>query len=217
MLAYSSSKSKKAFANGECGSTENPQAHHIIARIDGGTNTPKNGITFCNRCHGELYSGKWKLDKKAKTFKYPMHLMQGKWYIYELLFSIGLSVKICFGWMTAYWRKQIGIEKSHQNDAIAVVTKDYMPTIASLEYKILPKRAKVGEANPTKQSEERNGFRHFDLVKAIHRTRGIVVGSIRFLKAKAITLRTKFDDNFPVSYRKSRLLCRFNRIIYLYG
>jgi len=199
-----------------CSSTENPQAHHIIARIDGGTNTPKNGITLCKKCHDELHAGEWMLKKKPKTFKYPMHLMQGKWYIYELLKGEGLSVKRCVGWMTAIFRKKIGIEKSHPNDAIAMVTKNYMPTIASLEYTITPKRAKVWEDNPTKKSSEKMGFRHYDLVKSKHRTKGQVIGSVRALKAKVMTLRTKEDFNFPVSYRKSILIQRFNRIIYCY-
>jgi hypothetical protein len=199
-----------------CGAKEELNAHHIVQKIDGGTDTPKNGITLCKKCHDSLHVGEWTLKKKPKTFKYPMHLMQGKWYIYELLLSLGLSVKRCVGWMTAYWRNQIGIEKSHQNDAIAMVCRNYMPKIASLEYTILPKRAKAWEGNPTKQSQEKMGFRHYDLVKSKHRTKGWVVGSVRALKAKVMTLRTKEDSNFPVSYRKSRLLTRFSRIIYSY-
>jgi hypothetical protein len=142
--------------------------------------------------------------------------LQSTKYIYELLSSFGLSVKVCFGWMTLSWRKQIGIEKSHPNDAIAMITRNYIPKIVSLEYTILPKRTKVWEDNPTKQSSEKMGFRHYDLVKAKHRTKGWVVGSVRSLKAKVMTLRTKEEDNFPVSYRKSFLLQRFNRIIYSY-
>ena len=156
------------------------------------------------------------LEKKPKTFKYPMHLMQGKWYILKLLKNEGLDVKRCVGWMTAYWRKLVGVEKSHSNDAIAMVTRSYMPNIASLEYTILPKRAKVWEDNPSKKSEEKLGFRHYDLVKAKHRTKVWVVGSVRSLKAKVMTLRTKEDDNFPVSYKKSKLLSRSNRIVYSY-
>jgi len=184
----------------KCGSKENPQAHHIIARIDGGTNTPKNGITLCKKCHNELHAGKWELNNKPATFKYPMHLMQGKWYILKLLKSEGLNVKRCFGWMTAVFRKKIKIEKSHPNDAIAMVTRSYMPTIASLEYTILTKRAKEWEDNPTKKCTQKFGFKHFDLVKAKHRTKGWVIGSVRSLKAKVMTLRTKGDKNFPVSY-----------------
>jgi hypothetical protein len=40
--------------------------------------------------------------------------------------------------------------------------------------------------------------------------------SIRSLKAKAITLRTKWDGNFPVSYSKTKLIQRPNGLIYLY-
>ena len=199
-----------------CGSPDKLNAHHIRSRIDGGTNTPKNGITLCRKCHDELHQGKWELDLKPATFKYPMHLMQGKQYIFNLLSSSGLRVESCVGWMTSQWRKQVGIGKSHSQDAIAMVTRRYMPEIASLEYTILPKRAKVWTDNPTKKSSEKLGFRHYDLVKAKHRTKGCVIGSVRSLKAKAMTLRTREDSNFPVSYRKSKLLARFNRIIYSY-
>lgn len=83
-----------------CGRKEKLNAHHILGKGKGGTNTPKNGITLCKKCHDELHQGKWNLDKKPKTFKYPMHLMQGKWYISQLLKKEGLSVKRCVGWMT---------------------------------------------------------------------------------------------------------------------
>jgi len=199
-----------------CGSREKLNAHHILPKIKGGTDTPKNGIALCEKCHVSLHSGEWVLDKKPADFKSPMHFMQGKHYLVQILQDIGLSIGTCVGWMTARWRKQCQLEKSHSNDAIAMVCKNDMSSVASLEYTILPKRAKVWEDNPTKQCEQKFGFRHYDLVKAQHRTKGGIVGSIRSLKAKVITLRTQGDDNFPVSYRKSKLLCRFNGIIYSY-
>jgi hypothetical protein len=199
-----------------CGAKEDLNAHHILQKRDGGTDTPKNGITLCSKCHDSLHAGEWFLEKRPKTFQYPMHLMQGKWYIYNLLESEQLNVKICFGWMTAYFRRKIGIEKSHPNDAIASVCRNYMPTIASLEYTICLRRAKEWEDNPTKKCTQKFGKKHFDLVLAKHRTKGWVIGSVRSLKAKVMTLRIKGDNNFPVSYKKSRLLCRFNRIIYSY-
>jgi len=199
-----------------CGSNERLNAHHIVGQISGGTDTPQNGVTLCEDCHSSLHDGEWILQKKPQIFKYPMHLMQGKQYIYELLCNAFAFVERCVGWMTSHWRKNLGLPKSHANDAIAMVARNYTPTIASLEYTILPKRSKVWEDNPTKQCSERMGFRHYDLVKAKHRTKGWVVGSVRSLKERVMTLRTKEDPNFPVSYRKSRLLTRFNRIIYLY-
>jgi hypothetical protein len=36
-----------------------------------------------------------------------------------------------------------------------------------------------------------------------------------YLKEKIMTLRTRFDANFPVNYKKSKLF-RFNRISYFY-
>ncbi len=86
--------------------------------------------------------------------------------------------------------------------------------INSIEYNIKPKRQKTWESNPTKTCDEKCGFKHYDLVKALHRTRGIVIGSVRSLKRDCITLRTKWCDNFPVSYNKTKLLQRFNGLIY---
>ena len=199
-----------------CGGKEELQAHHIFPRIKGGTNTPKNGITLCSGCHDSLHAGEWNLKKQPADFKYPMRFMQGKRYIYNLLEEEGFIVSSCLGWMTSEWRKNCSLEKSHSNDAIAMVTRSYSPLIASLEYTIITKRAKVWEENPTKKCLEKFGFKHYDLVKASHRRKGWVVGSVRALKEKVMTLRTKEDSNFPVSYNKSQLLCRFNRIIYLY-
>ena len=199
-----------------CGRKEELNAHHIMGKGKGGTNTPKNGITLCKKCHDELHAGEWILTLKPKTFKYPMNLMQGKQYILNLLLKEGLTVETCVGWMTAIWRRKCNLEKSHSKDAIAMVARNYTPKISSLEYTILPKRAKIWELNPTKQCEEKMGFRHYDLVKSEHRTRGWVIGSVLSLKAKVMTLRTNFNSNFPVSYRKSRLLTRFCRLIYLY-
>jgi hypothetical protein len=85
--------------------------------------------------------------------------------------------------------------------------------LKGLEYFIKPRRAKVWEANPTKTCVEKNGFRHYDLVKS-SRSGKTVVGSVRSLKANQIALRTKGDDNYLVSYSKSRLLQRFAGLIY---
>ena len=200
-----------------CDSKKNLHTHHIISRNDGGTNRVSNGITLCKECHEDLHAGLWQLDiERAESFKYPMWLMQGKKYLREQMQELGIEVEIVYGWMTSYWRKQIGLAKSHANDAIAMVCRDYLPAMNSLEWKIKPRRTKIWGNNPTKTCTEKAGFRHYDIVKVTHRTRGIVIGSIRSLKAKAITLRTTFDNNFPVSYSKTKLIQRPNGLIYLY-
>lgn len=198
-----------------CKGSDNLHAHHIRYKSQGGTDVVQNGITLCKKCHDGLHDGLWELKARVKHFKYPAHLQIGKKYLVESLVKIGLSVETCLGFMTSFWRKNLGIDKAHFNDAISMVCRDYMPEIINKEYLIIPKRKKIWEDNPTKACEEKNGFRHFDLVKSFHRTRGIVIGSIRSLKAKAITLRTGWDDNFPVSYNKTKLLWRFNSIMYI--
>lgn len=199
----------------KCGSKDNLHAHHIRPKSKGGTDTVNNGISLCKDCHNALHDGLWQINKKPNHFKYPAHLQIGKWYLYNGLKGMGLQVGRCFGWMTSKWRQTIGLTKSHPSDAISMVCKDYMPVLSCREYLIIPRRKKVWENNPTKTCIEKNGFRHWDLVKAMHRTKGIVIGSIRSLKKNCVTIRTKFDSNFPVSYTKTRLLYRFNGIVYV--
>ena len=200
-----------------CKSSAELRAHHIRHRAHGGTDTPHNGITLCESCHTDLHDGKWELKKKPKQFIYPTWLMQGKIYLQKGVEEMGLDLSTCVGWMTSYWRQQLGLDKSHSNDAIAVVCRDYMPAVRSLDWSIKPRRAKIWDDNPTKTCEERNGFRHYDVIKAAHRTRGFVVGSVRSLKSRSMILRTSFDPDFPVSYRKSKLLQRFSGLIYTFG
>jgi len=135
----------------------------------------------------------------------------GKTYLREQIQGLGLLYETTFGHITKENRLRLGLSKRHSHDACAVVESN---KLIGVEYQIKPRRTKVWESNPTKTCTEKNGFRHYDLVKASHRTRGIVIGSVRSLKAKCITLRTKGCDNFPVSYNKTRLLQRFNGLIY---
>lgn len=196
-----------------CKSKDDLQAHHIIPRSEGGTNRVINGITLCKGCHDDLHGGEWFLDKRPRQFKYPAHLQQGKWYIFNKLKELFSEVKVCFGWMTAKARRVLELEKDHHFDAAAMMgCKAYRTQI----YFIKPKRTKIWDSNPTKTCIEKNGFRHYDLVRALHRTRGVVVGSVRSLKKNAITLRTSFDDNFEVSYKKSRVVQRSQGLVYGY-
>ena len=194
-----------------CGSEENLQAHHIIFKSNGGGNSVKNGITLCVECHVSLHRGEWKLMKKIKHFKYPAHLQQGKWYLYNALKKRFKIIRIYYGWMTAKARSKLGIEKTHHGDSSAMIgANKYICN----PYMIIPRRTKVWDDNPTKTYTEKNGFRHWDIIKAKHTKRGSVIGSVRSLKAKCITIRTMFDNNFPVSYNKSKLLWRPSGLVY---
>lgn len=137
----------------------------------------------------------------------------GKKFLKDQIEKMGYFYTATFGYITRATRKRLGLSKSHSNDAIAIICAE-LSAINCLAYNIKPKRSKVWENHPTRKCFEKNGFRHFDLVRASHRTRGVVVGSVRSLKAKSLTLRTTKDNNFPVSYRKSVVLQRFGGLVY---
>jgi len=100
--------------------------------------------------------------------------------------------------MTKEWRLFLDLSKKHSNDVIVLVCRKAKPIVNSLEWIIKPRRTKIWKNNPSKKCTEKNGFRHFDIVKAKYKTRGVVIGSIRSLKAKRIALRTKFDNKFHI-------------------
>jgi len=198
-----------------CSSTEWLQAHHIKPKSVGGGNSPSNGLTLYRTCHKELHDGLWVLTARPKRFLYPAHLQAGKKYLREGLRSCGLAVNTCCGWMTKLWRDTLKLPKAHDLDAVAMVCRAYRPTITERMFTIIPRRTKVWEDNPTKKCHERMGFRHWDLVRARHRSRGVVVGSVRSLKERGLTLRTHGDSNFPVSYSKTQLLWRPKGLVYI--
>lgn len=140
----------------------------------------------------------------------------GKAFLREQLGLLGLDVETVEGWMTANWRKQTGTPKSHGADAAVVIGKDIKIELPSARCIILPRRTRIWQSNPTKKRDERYGFRHYDIVKS-ERAGKKVLGCVRSLKEKALTLRTTRDSNYAVSYSKSRLLWRPDGLVYLIG
>jgi hypothetical protein len=188
------------------------QAHHIIPRSQGGTNIVSNGLTLCADCHESLHREKWVLElRKKKHFRYPAHTQQGKWYLFGELKNRFKEVKICFGWMTAKARVELNLEKDHYQDASAMIGAN---NYKCNPYLIKPRRTKVWENNPSKICIEKNGFRHYDVVKSYNRNKGVIIGSIKSLKKVGISLRTIFSNNFVVTYNNSKLLYRPNKLIY---
>jgi len=137
----------------------------------------------------------------------------GKEYLHDQIHKLGMVYEVTFGYITKQVRLELDLTKRHSHDACAIVESN---KLVGIEYQIKPKRAKIWESNPSKTCTEKKGLRHYDLVKSSHRTRGTIVGSVRSLKANCITLRTKWSDNFPVSYNKTVLLQRFGGLVYTF-
>jgi hypothetical protein len=97
--------------------------HHIIYKSCGGTDRADNLITVCTDCHtsenhkegGILY--KWMIDKKkVKQYKEAtfMNIVRKRTY------QRYPNARITYGSETAPKRKELGLDKTHYNDAIAI-------------------------------------------------------------------------------------------------
>jgi hypothetical protein len=136
----------------------------------------------------------------------------GKAHLLSLLSRFG-EVRVAEGRQTKEWRKSLGLAKSHANDAACLFLPAGPLKIFEPEYLIYPLRRRKWENNPAKTCEEKNGFRHWDVVRAV-RAGKVVFGCVRSLKARAMTLRTADDGNFEVSYLRTKLLHRPRGIAY---
>lgn len=197
-----------------CGSTRKLQRHHLVPRSRGGTDTPRNQVALCAGCHRGLHAGEVSLDKKGKTFAWVAHAVLGKAYLVSLLSRFG-EVRICGGGEAGEWRESQGVPGSSKPVAAACLFPPEKPLrFFGPEYLIWPLRRRKWEGNPTKTCGERNGFRHWDVVRAVRAGRR-VFGCVRSLKARAMTLRTAVDGNFEVSYSKAGLLHRPRGLAYV--
>ena len=100
-------------------------AHHLKYRSLGGTNRMKNLVTVCERCHTPANHQKggllWELMKKykAKDFKGATFMTTVRWQMYDELKTLfpDSEIRITYGSRTKEVRRQLGVEKSHINDA----------------------------------------------------------------------------------------------------
>lgn len=116
--------------NSDCkNKSKNPvlRIHHIIFRDEGGTDTPNNLITLCNKCHIPANHKKGKLlynwmieGKKVKSFKDSTFMSMVRWRLVNYLNSIDIETKHAYGFETKRKRIELSIEKSHFNDAFCI-------------------------------------------------------------------------------------------------
>ena len=112
----------------ECGKSNCMlEVHHIVPRRLKGSDTLSNLITLCEKCHDktegeeEKFIVKYQKMVGGKNIRvdYAQHVMQGKHYLRGELNDIA-PLALTFGSETANKRIDLGIEKSHSNDAIVI-------------------------------------------------------------------------------------------------
>lgn len=108
-----------------CGKSKDKilHTHHILYKSQGGTDRADNLITVCSDCHttenhkpgGVLYN--WMIrHKKVKQYKEPpfMNVLRKR------IFDKYPTAIISYGSETSMRRKELGLSKTHYNDAIAI-------------------------------------------------------------------------------------------------
>jgi len=146
------------------------EIHHIIFRIQGGSDEESNLVTLCHTCHEDLHNGKINPELQGKTkgnLKYATQMNL----IRKQLFRIYPEAVETFGYVTKANRLQLGIEKKHCYDACVIATGGNPFKVVGNLYK--KKCVSCGDFQQTKgvRSEQPIatgkicGFRKFDKVK----------------------------------------------------
>ena len=136
--------------------------HHIVYRSEGGTDRADNLITVCTDCHtsenhktgGILY--KWmKEHKKTKQYKEPPFMNTLRIWTFRKY----PNTEITYGSETSPRRKELGLEKTHYNDAIAITGVKSIkenPDSVFLVKQFRKKKRSLHEATPRKGRKSPN-------------------------------------------------------------
>ena len=104
------------------------EVHHIKFKSHGGTDSPSNLITLCNKCHTSPNhkKGKFLYDwcmegKKVRGFKDATFMSMIRWYLLNKLKENHSNIETTYGYITKNHRIENKIAKAHYNDAFAIV------------------------------------------------------------------------------------------------
>ncbi|GAG72243.1 unnamed protein product, partial [marine sediment metagenome] len=104
------------------GSSKDPvlEVHHLESRQTG-EDRPDNLITLCSTCHRKLSKGKLELMfKPPEGFKAETFMNTVRWKLVNKLRKLGNSVTHTYGYITKSKRIELGLAKSHSNDAFII-------------------------------------------------------------------------------------------------
>lgn len=150
--------------------------HHIIQRKDGGSNAPSNLVTLCETCHSDYHKGKIDLKiKKAKSFKDSAFMGIMRWAFYNKLKETYPNVNLTYGYLTKNKRIELGLDKTHYNDAYCIANNLKANRLDEYYYykKVRCHNRQIHKINILKGGKLRRnqapylvkGFRLFDRVK----------------------------------------------------
>jgi hypothetical protein len=97
--------------------------HHIIERINGGSDRPDNLVTVCRACHNKIHDGKITINHKPKIFRDTGVLNSCMKKLFETFDGV-LPTQNTYGYITDVMRKQQQLEKTHSLDASIIALCD---------------------------------------------------------------------------------------------
>ena len=115
--AYVLARDNYKCQSGKSGCVNELHVHHIKFRSNGGSDNPSNLVTLCAKHHKQLHAGK--LDKKFKTHK-SLNGATVMSVIRKRLLEHYPEAIETFGYVTKKNRQDLGLEKSHENDAFVI-------------------------------------------------------------------------------------------------
>jgi hypothetical protein len=193
------------------------EVHHIIFRMNGGSDEQENLVTLCKCCHDGVHDGTVVLKSKGKKKGVLKHATQMNSIRVQLL-KIFPDAKETFGFITKEYRQLLGLTKEHYFDAVAIgsngnhvnfKTKDVLvkKCISDGDYQ-LRKGVRSEQVIPVGKIR---GFRKFDKVKhngKIYFIKGRMSSGYAILmdiEGKKVDLKPipKFDTMKRVSARKT--------------
>ncbi|MFJ8258438.1 RNA-guided endonuclease IscB [Peribacillus asahii] len=121
------------------------QTHHILYRSKGGTDRASNLITVCTDCHtyenhqeGQIF-WKW-VKEKTKTPQFKEAPFMNT--VRKRVFKKYPTAHITYGSVTTLKRKELDLEKTHYNDALAISGIDVIKKDSNGLFKIVQFRKK---------------------------------------------------------------------------
>ncbi len=147
--------------------------HHIIQRKEGGSDRADNLITLHDICHKKLHKGEAKLNKnRPNQYKEPPFMNS----LRIRIFSKYPMAKITYGSVTKPYRKILGLEKTHYNDAIAISgidkikenTKEYLKIVQFRKKKRSLHESIARKGRKTKNTEQKRNSKNTKSVKGWH-------------------------------------------------
>ncbi|MBP3041885.1 HNH endonuclease [Bacillaceae bacterium Marseille-Q3522] len=136
--------------------------HHVMYRSEGGSDRASNLITVCTDCHtsenhkpGKILWKWMKEKKKTPQYKEPPFMNS----LRKRIFSQYPDARITYGSVTTSKRKELELEKTHFNDAIAITGVHVIEENPKSHFQIVQFRKKkrsLHEATARKGRKEKN-------------------------------------------------------------